>query len=160
MGAANPRRRPQSIKADFHLVQSVARATFSFCLRSSQVQSSRKLFNFYNTTVARATFCTKWISALRPGSHEQHNIRTRSIRKQNIISPQGLAKTKQQEFFFVSSFFRLMAYAMTMILCLCLWLSLCRRLDFIPLFCLLFCLLFCPYAYAYAHKWTRTKLPS
>ena len=37
-----------------------------------------------------------------------------------------------------------------MILCLCLWRSLCRRLDFIPLFS-------CPYAYAYAILWTRLK---
>ena len=36
---------------------------------------------------------------------------------------------------------------------LCLWLrrSLCRRLDFIPLFWLLFC------PYAYAHVWSRLK---
>ena len=68
-----------------------------------------------------------------------------------MISPPGLKKTKQQEFFFVSSSVRLLAYAITMILCLCLWRSLCRRLDFIPLFCLLFS----PHAYAYAHVWTR-----
>ena len=43
---------------------------------------------------------------------------TRSKRKQSVISPQGLAKVKQQEFFFVSSFVRLLAYAWTMILCL------------------------------------------
>ena len=74
------------------------------------------------------------------------SIRTRSIRKQSMTSPLGLAKTKQQEFFFVSSFVRLLAHAWTMILCLCLRRSLGRRLDFIPLFCLLFC----PYAYAYS----------
>ena len=34
-------------------------------------------------------------------------------------------------------------------LCLCLWRSLCRRLDFIPLFGLLF------FPYAYAIVWTR-----
>ena len=101
--------------------------------------------------------------------------------------PLGLAKTKQQDFFFVSPFVLLLAYASTMILCLCLWRSLCRRLDFIPLFCLLFCLyayrvnqaficlrlwrslgrrfdfiplfclLFCLYAYANARVWTRLK---
>ena len=81
------------------------------------------------------------------------SIRTRSIRKQSIISPQELAKIKQLEFFFVSSFVRLLAYARTVILCLWLRRSSCRRLDFIPLFCLLFCP--CAYAYAYVHVWTR-----
>ena len=65
------------------------------------------------------------------------NIRTRSMRKQSMTSPLGLAKIKQQEFFFVSSFVRFFAYPWTMILCLRLRRSLCRRLDFIPLFCLL-----------------------
>ena len=80
------------------------------------------------------------------------SLRTRSIRKQNIISPLGLAKIKQQEFFFVSSFVRLLIYTWTMIL----WLrqSLCRMLDFIPLFCVLFC------SYAYSHVWTRLQVPS
>ena len=66
-----------------------------------------------------------------------------------MISPLGLAKIKQQEFFLVPSFVRLLAYTWTVIL----WLrrSLCRRPDFIPLFFLLFC----PYVYAYAHVWTR-----
>ena len=72
------------------------------------------------------------------------SIGTTSIRKQSMTSLR-LAKIKK-EFFFVSSFVRLFAYAWTMILCLRR--SLCRRLDFIPLFCLLFCL------YAYAHVWT------
>ena len=81
------------------------------------------------------------------------SIRTRSIRKQSMIPLLGLKKIKQREFFFVSSFVRLLAYAWTMILCL--WRSSCRRLDFIPLFCLLFC----PYAYVYAHVWTRLKSP-
>ena len=79
------------------------------------------------------------------------SIRTKSKRKQSVISPQGLVKIKQQQFLFVSSFVRLLAYAWTMILCLWLRRSLCRRLDFIPLFCHLFC----PYAYVYAHVWTR-----
>ena len=77
------------------------------------------------------------------------SISTRSIRKQSTTSPLGFAKTKQREVFFVSPFVLLLAYAWTMILCL--WRSLCRRLGFIPLFCLLFC----PYAYAYAIVWTR-----
>ena len=66
-----------------------------------------------------------------------------------------LRRTKQQGFFFVSPFVLLLAYAWTMILCLCfcLWRSLSRRLDFIPLFCLLFS----PYPYAYAVVWTRLK---
>ena len=72
------------------------------------------------------------------------SIRTRSIRKQRMMSSLGLAKTKQQDFFFVSSFVRLLAYAWIMILCLCLWLSSCRGLDFIPFFCFLF------FSYAYS----------
>ena len=47
------------------------------------------------------------------------SISTRSIRKQGMTSPLGLAKKKQQEFFFVSPFVLLLAYAWTMILCLC-----------------------------------------
>ena len=57
-----------------------------------------------------------------------------------MIYPLGLVNTKQQEFFFVSSFVLLLAYASTMFLCLCLCRSICRRLDCIPLFCLLFVL--------------------
>ena len=79
------------------------------------------------------------------------SIRTRSIRKQNIISTLGLLKSKQPEFFFVLSFVRFLAYACTTILCYWLRRSLCHRLDFIPLFCLLFRL----YAYAYARVWIR-----
>ena len=74
------------------------------------------------------------------------SIGTRSIRKQSTTSPLGLAKTKQREFFFVSPFVLLLAYGWTMVLCL--WRSLCRRLDFIPLFC----------PYAYAIVWTRLNL--
>ena len=48
------------------------------------------------------------------------SIRTRSIREQRMISPPRLAKTKQEEYFLVSSFVRLLAYARAMILCLCL----------------------------------------
>ena len=70
------------------------------------------------------------------------SMSTRSIRKQSMTSSLGLAKTKQREIFIVSPFVLFLAYAWTMILCLSR--SLCRRLDFIPLFCLLFC----PYAYA------------
>ena len=72
------------------------------------------------------------------------SISTRSIRKQSMTSSLGLAKTKQREFYFVSAFVLHLAYAWTMILCLCLWRSLCRLdwwLDFIPLFCLLFVLM-------------------
>ena len=47
------------------------------------------------------------------------SISTRSIRKQSMISPLGLAKIKQ-EFFFVSSFVRLLAYACITIIYLCL----------------------------------------
>ena len=65
------------------------------------------------------------------------SIRTWSKRKQGVISPQELVKIKQ-EFSFVSSCVRLLAYSWTMILCLRLRRSLCRRLDFIPLFCFLF----------------------
>ena len=79
------------------------------------------------------------------------SIRTRSIRKQSMISPLGLAKIKQPEIFFVLSFIRLLDYAWTVILCLRFRRFLCRRFDFIPSFYLLFCL----YAYAYAHLWTR-----
>ena len=58
--------------------------------------------------------------------------------------PLGFTK-KKQEFFFVLSFVRLLAYAWTMTLFIRLQRFLCRKLDFIPLFYLLFC----PYAYAY-----------
>ena len=47
------------------------------------------------------------------------SISTRSIRKQNMIYPMGLVNTKQREFFFVSFFVLLLAYASTMFLCLC-----------------------------------------
>ena len=50
-------------------------------------------------------------------------IRTRSMQKQSMKCPLGLEKTKQQKFFFVSSFVELCAYSWTMILCLCLWRS-------------------------------------
>ena len=88
----------------------------------------------------------KMFGVVKPGSHERHKHKQR---KQRMNSPLRLAKTKQREFFFVSPFFLLFAYAWTMILCL--WRSLCRRLDLIPLFCLLFC------PYAYAIVWTRLK---
>ena len=78
------------------------------------------------------------------------SIRTRWKRKRSVISPQGLEKIKE-EFFFVSSFVRLLAYAWTMILCWWSRRSLCRRLDFIPLFCLLFR----SYAYICAHLFTK-----
>ena len=71
------------------------------------------------------------------------SIRIRSTRKQSLKFPLELTKIKQQEFLFVLSFVRFLAYVWTMILCLRR--SLCHRLDFISLFCLLFC----PYAYAY-----------
>ena len=63
------------------------------------------------------------------------SIRTRSIRKQSMTSPLVLAKIKQ-EFFFVSSSVRFLAYAWTTILCLRLRRSFYRRLDF---FCFTFC---------------------
>ena len=81
------------------------------------------------------------------------SIRTRSKRKQSMTSPLGLAKIKQ-EFFFVLSFVRLLAYAWTLISCLWLRWSLCRRVDLTPSFCLLFC------PYAYAHVWTRFEAHS
>ena len=52
---------------------------------------------------------------VKPGSHERHKHKQR---KQRMNSPLRLAKTKQQEFFFVSPFVLLFAYAWTMILCL------------------------------------------
>ena len=101
----------------------------------------------------------KLLVLIKPGSHDSISIslvhtsrrHKHKQRKQRMNSPLRLAKTKQREFFFVSPFVLLFAYAWTMILYLCLWRSLCRRLDLIPLFCLLFC----PYAYAYAIVWTR-----
>ena len=59
-----------------------------------------------------------------------------------MIYPLGLVNTKKREFFFVSSFVLLLAYASTMFLCLCLCRSICRRLH---CFVLPFV---CPYAYA------------
>ena len=47
------------VKVDFHLVQNVALAIFSYCLRSSRMEPSRNLFNFNNTAVARAILCSK-----------------------------------------------------------------------------------------------------
>ena len=58
------------------------------------------------------------IKAVKPGSHERHKHKQR---KQSMISPLGLGKTKQQELFFVSPFVLLLAYAWTMILCLYLY---------------------------------------
>ena len=58
-------------KADFHVVQNIPRAIFSFCLRSSQVQASRKLFNPSNTTVTRAVCYTKRKSAFKLFSTRQ-----------------------------------------------------------------------------------------
>ena len=84
------------------------------------------------------------------------SISTRSIRKQSMIYPLGLVNTKQREFFSVSSFVLLLAYASTMFLCLCLCRSICRRLDCIPLFCLLFVLMLLLMALV----WTRRKVPS
>ena len=55
----------RAIKVDFHLRQNIARETFSFCLRSSGVESRINLFNFNNAAIARETFCTKWKSTLR-----------------------------------------------------------------------------------------------
>ena len=72
------------------------------------------------------------------------DIRISTIGKQSMTSPLGLAKTKR-EFFFVGPFVLLLAYAWTMILCL--WRSLFRRLEFIPLFY--------PYAYAYARAYAH-----
>lgn len=54
-----------ALKVNCHLVRNVARATFSFCLRSCRMESSRNLFNFYNAAVARARFCTKWKSTFK-----------------------------------------------------------------------------------------------
>ena len=60
-------------------------------------------------------FCTdkEFERRLKPGSHERHKHKQR---KQSMTSPPGLAKTKQQEFFFVSPFDLLLAYAWTMML--------------------------------------------
>ena len=58
-----------------------------------------------------------YLFLLKPGSHERHKDKQR---KQRMNSPLRLAKTKQREFFFVSAFVLLFAYAWTMILCLCL----------------------------------------
>ena len=55
-----------------------------------------------------------------------------------MIYPLGLVNTKQREFFFVSSFVLLLAYASTMFLCLCL----CRSIfsGFTAFLCFAFCL--------------------
>ena len=74
------------------------------------------------------------------GSHEQ--LKHKDKINTEIKSPLRLAKIKE-DFLFVSSLVLCLAYAWTVILRLLL--SLCRRFDFIRLFCLLFC----PYAYAY-----------
>ena len=72
------------------------------------------------------------------------SISTRSIRKQSMIYPLRLVNTKQ-EFFFVSSFVLLLAYASTMFLCLC-FMSLYMSQAWLHSFVLPFV---CPYAYAY-----------
>ena len=64
-----------------------------------------------------------------------------------MIYALGLSNTKQREFFFVSSFVLLLAYASTMFLWLCLCRSICRRLDCILFFCLLFVPMFKPAAH-------------
>ena len=84
-----------------------------------------------NTDDCKAWFTTSDIS-----------ISTKSIRKQSMIYPLGRVNTKQREFFFVSSFVLLLAYASTMFLCLCICRSTCRRLDCIRL-CFAFCLSLC-----------------
>ena len=74
---------------------------------------------------------------LKPGSHERHKHKQR---KQRMNSPLRLAKTKQREFFFVSPFVLLFAYAWTMILSLCLWLDswfLCFAFCFALMFMLM-----------------------
>ena len=71
------------------------------------------------------------------------STRIRSIRKQSMISPLGLAKTKQQKIF--------LGFVFCSTTGLCLWRSSCRRLDFTPLFCLVFC------PYSYVHVWTRPE---
>ena len=53
------------LKVDFHLVENIARATFSFCLTSSQIEPSTNLFNFNNAAVVRATFWTNWKSTFK-----------------------------------------------------------------------------------------------
>ena len=68
---------------------------------------------------------------INPGSHGRRKHKDKINTKTNKISPLELAKIKHQEFFFVSSFVRFLAYAWTMILCLCLRRSLCHRLDFV-----------------------------
>lgn len=53
------------LMADFHLVQSVSWATFSFCLNRCRMEPSRNLFTLNSTAVVRATFGTKWKSTLK-----------------------------------------------------------------------------------------------
>ena len=94
------------------------------------------------------------------GSHEWHK-RKEKINTKTKHDLSSRTCEEQREFIFVSPFVLLLAYAWTMIICLlenhpayALWRSLCRRLDFIPLFCLLI------WPYAYAIVWTRLKHPN
>ena len=46
----------RSLRVDFHLVQNVARASFSYCFSSSRMEPNRNIFNFNYAAVAHATF--------------------------------------------------------------------------------------------------------
>ena len=55
--------------------------------------------------------CRQCVVLYRLSLVHTSDISIRSIRKQSMTSPLGLAKTKQREFFFVSPFVLLLAYA-------------------------------------------------
>ena len=118
-------------------------ANSSCCLCAKTITFSTSLYLNFHT----GDICVIVMGHLSLVHTSDIGIRTRSIRKQSIVCPQGLAKIKQQELFFILFFVQLFADTWTMTLSLRLRRSFCRRLDFIPLFCLLFCL----HAYAYAH---------
>ena len=85
---------------------------------------------------------------LKPGSHERHKHKHKinTKRKHDLRD-----KTRIFLCFAFCSALGLCLDCDLMLICLCLWRSLCRRLDFVPLFCLLF------YPYAYDIVWTRLK---
>ena len=104
---------------------------FRICYRcmydDGQIGESSYLLKFQSILVS--------ISVFMPHSHKRlthkHKIDTKT--KYDLSS--GTCKYKNNEnFFFLSSFVLLLAYAQTMFLCLCLCRSICRRLDCILLF--------------------------
>ena len=81
---------------------------------------------------------------VKPDSHERHKHKHKVNTKTKHDFSSGTCEDKTTRIF--------LCFAFCSALGLCLWRSLCRRLDFVPLFC--------PYAYAYAYAIVWTTLGS